>query len=319
MNQQKQQLFRNRAQPVEPLPAYHQEPEKKRSCCGCWSLLLLTVMLVIVVTGFLLIIPGRSNLLILGLDRRPGEGDAVRADVLLVVTADPSKPVAGLMSIPRDLYLEIPDQGLNRINTAHVFGELYRPGYGPVRTMHAIEQNMAIDLDGWIRLDFDGFEDIVDAAGGITIDVPRAIVDYQYPTDDFGTMVLEIPAGEQKMDGEVALQYVRTRHDSTDVERAERQQQVIQALVEKMSRPWSWFRIPWFIAAIQRSMDKDLSIIHLMRIGLAVLRTGQSGIDRLVLDTNYATPTTTSSGAWVLNPQWDMLLPAERTFFGTSR
>ena len=148
----------------------------------------------------------------------------MRADTIMVITADLAAPDLGLLSIPRDLYLSIPGQGENRINTAHIFGELDRPGGGPGRTVAAVTQNFGIPLDGWVRVDFAGFIAIVDAIGGIEIDVPEAVIDHAYPTEDYGTMTLNIPAGLQRMDGERALQYARSRHSGSDFDRAERQQ-----------------------------------------------------------------------------------------------
>ncbi len=100
-------------------------PRRRRSCSCClfWLLLLLgSLLLALALLWFFLLRPERSNVLVLGLDRRPGEGDVVRADDIMVVTADPGEPSLGLLSIPRDLYLPIPGQGENRINTANFFG-----------------------------------------------------------------------------------------------------------------------------------------------------------------------------------------------------
>jgi LCP family protein required for cell wall assembly len=258
---------------------------------------------------------GRINVLVLGIDRRPEEGDAVRADSIMVVTADPGGPLLGLLSIPRDLYLAIPGQGENRINTAHVFGELERPGGGPARTAAAISQNLGVATDGWVRFDFAGFVDVIDAIGGIELDVPEAVIDYAYPTDDYGIMTLEIPAGPQHMDGERALQYARTRHSGSDFDRSERQQLVAQAVIGKLVRPSTWPRLVPLLAALDDVVDSNLSNRQVAKLGLAVLRAGPEGVDRLVMDQEMVTPYTTSAGAAVLVPRWDHIVPRLEQMF----
>jgi LCP family protein required for cell wall assembly len=258
---------------------------------------------------------GRTNVLVLGLDRRPGEGDIARADAIMVVTADPRSPVAGLLSIPRDLYLIIPEQGENRINTAHVFAEMEEPGTGPSRTAAAVTRNFGIPIDGWVRLDFQGFVTMIDAMGGVEIDVPERIIDNAYPTEDYGTMTIDIPAGRQQMDGERALQYVRSRHSSSDFDRAERQQQLVGALLAQLSRPASWLRFPSVWRAFDDSVDKDLGFLDLLRLGLAVVRVGPGKIDHLVIDDELVTPYTTEAGAAVLAPRWELIQPKVEALF----
>jgi len=258
---------------------------------------------------------GRTNVLLLGLDRRPGEGDVVRADAIMVITVDLGKPSLGLLSIPRDLYLPIPGQGENRINTAHVFGELERPGSGPERTAAAISQSFDIPIEGWVRLDFNGFVSIIDAVGGIEVDAPEAVIDYAYPTEDYGTMTLEIPAGLQQMDGERALQYARTRHGSSDFDRAERQQLVAQALIRKLVQPSTWPRLPAIYAALYDAVETNLSFPQLARLGLAALRVGPDGVEQLVIDQELTTPLTTPGGAAVLAPRWELIRPKVTRMF----
>lgn len=275
----------------------------------------LCVVALVVLLGIVLPLNERLNVLILGLDRRPGEGDAVRADAIMVVTAKPTEPDLGLFSIPRDLYLSIPGHGENRINTAHILGEIEQAGSGPERTAATVTQNLGIPVDGWIRIDFDGFVAIIDAMGGLEIDVPQAVIDYAYPTADYGTMLLEIPAGMQQMDGERALQYARSRHGGSDFDRAERQQLLVQSVVQKLSRPASWVRLPEVYRAFSDAVDSNLSWSQLVRMGIAALRVGPDGIDRLVIDQEMVTPFTTSSGAAVLKLQRELVQPRVQEMF----
>ncbi len=294
------------------------EPRRRRRGCGCclwFGTAALGVAIVVVLILIAFALRGRVNVMVLGLDRRPGEGDAVRADTVMVVTADAGAPYLGLLSIPRDLYLLIPGQGENRINTAHVFGELDHPGGGPERTAAAIVQNFGVRVDGWVRVDFDGFVAVVDALGGITLDVPQTLVDEAYPTEDYGTMVVTIPAGVQRMDGETALRYARSRHSSSDFNRAERQQEVVQAMFGRLAQPAMWPRLPELYRVFRGSVETNLSAVQLARLGLAVLRVGSEGLDRLVIDQDMVTPALTPAGAAVLLPRWDLIRPAVEHMF----
>ncbi len=304
--------------PPTALPEGWPERRRGRRGCGCclWlgvSALGLAAALVLVALAFVL--RGRVNVLVLGLDRRPGEGDAVRADTVMMVTADAGAPHVGLMSIPRDLYVLIPGQGENRINTAHVFGELDHPGGGPERTLAAVAQNFGLQIDGWVRVDFEGFVAVVDALGGAVVDVPQTLVDDAYPTEDYGTMMVTIPAGVQRMDGETALQYARSRHGSSDFDRAERQQVVIQAMFRRLAQPATWPRLPELYDVFRGSVETDLSLVQLARLGLAVLRLGPEGPERLIIDQDMVTPTLTPAGAAVLLPRWDLIHPAVERLF----
>jgi LCP family protein required for cell wall assembly len=304
--------------PEVALPEEWRERRRGRRGCGCCLWLgaaALALAAVLVLATFAFVLRGRVNVLVLGLDRRPGEGDAVRADTVMMVTADAGAPHVGLLSIPRDLYLFIPGQGENRINTAHVFGELDHPGGGPERTAAAIVQNFGVRVDGWVRVDFAGFVAVIDALGGITLDVPQTLVDEAYPTEDYGTMVVTIPAGVQRMDGETALQYARSRHSSSDFDRAERQQEVVQAMFRRLAQPATWPRLPKLYEVFRGSVETNLSALQLARLGLAVLRVGPEGLERLVVDQDMVTPALTPTGAAVLLPRWDLIGPAVQRLF----
>lgn len=183
----------------------------------------------------------RTNVLVMGLDRRPREGDILtRTDTMMVVTIDPQTKTAGILGIPRDLYVEIPNEDgshfKERINTALEYGELYDyPGGGRQLAKDTIKRNLGIDVDYYVIIDFQGFEEVIDSLGGIDLDVPDYVYDPTYsetelPGDYFP---LEFEAGYQHMDGEHALGYARTRFDSSDLDRIQRQQQVIFAVMDK--------------------------------------------------------------------------------------
>jgi LCP family protein required for cell wall assembly len=176
----------------------------------------------------------------MGIDKRPGEqGTGFRADSLILVSMDPTTQRVGMLSIPRDLRVPIPGrEGLQPINAAYVFGELERPGYGPHLTAETVQYNLGIPIDHFVVLSFEAVINLIDAIGGITVDVPVAIDDEQFPDlYTFGYDPLHINAGLHDMDGQLALKYARTRHQDSDFDRTRRQQQVIMAIRDRVLRP----------------------------------------------------------------------------------
>lgn len=191
-----------------------------------------------------------ANLLIIGVDERPGyPQEGVRGDTLLLARLDAGRGWVSLLSIPRDTQVEVPGVGITKINVAYAQGhaqatERYGPEVTPQEGGMALaattveefldlrQRGMRVDFIATVN--FAGFEGIVDALGGVTIDVPRYILDEEYPTEDFGTMRVEFQPGPQRMDGKTALIYARTRHADSDFGRAQRQQQVVRAVLEEL-------------------------------------------------------------------------------------
>jgi LCP family protein required for cell wall assembly len=282
-------------------------------------LLLLGVITILCLSSILVygiwLTRSSTNILILGIDRRPEQGNAVRTDTILLLHAAPSQRRLAVLSIPRDLWVEIPGRGQDRINTAHIYGELTAPGSGPLLTAETVQNNFGIVVDHYLRLDFDAFKDVVDAAGGIDIDVPNPIIDNAYPTDDYGTVRIEIPAGLQHMDGTVALQYARSRHGSSDFDRATRQQQILIALAKKLISPSGWRLIPSVYRTFQTAVESDASFPDLIGLALAWQRTGEAKMEQFVIDRQLTTPFQTAQGAAVLLPRWELIRPLVQTEF----
>ena len=187
-------------------------------------------------------IKGQINILVMGLDRRPAEGDRpTRTDTMFVVTIDAASKTAGILGIPRDLWVEIPTpdgEGFfeARINTAYQTGELgdYSGG-GPRLVKDVVERNIGIEIDHYVLIDFDGFIEMIDELGGIDVFVEEEINDPFYSeTEIFGDYhPLHFEVGMHHMDGQTALDYSRTRFGNSDFDRIRRQQQVIFAAIDK--------------------------------------------------------------------------------------
>jgi LCP family protein required for cell wall assembly len=215
-----------------------------------------------------------------------------------------------MIGIPRDLWVSIPGYGQERINVAYQAG-------GSTTAKQTVSNVLGHRVDRYLLIGLEGVREIVDAVGGITIDVPQDIRDDAYPTDDYGTMTVFIPAGRQQMDGETALQYARTRHQDNDFGRIGRQQQVIGGVRAALLNPLNWPRLPAVLVAVQRTVTTDLSPLDAVAIAAAALRT-PGDTERLVIDGTLVTPFVGEGGAALLEPK-PALRPAVAEFLrGTS-
>lgn len=297
-------------------------PRPVRGCLGCaWKLPLaagLFAVIFAVVFGvvYTLAPPPRTNILVMGIDARPGEGVVTRTDTIILATVDPRQPYVGMLSIPRDLYVDIPGYGGQRINAAHVFAERDNAGSGPAKLEETVESEFGVPVHRWVRISFEGFVAIVDAAGGVTVDNEGYFIDYEYPTPDYGTMVVEFQQGKQHLDGERALQYARSRHASSDFDRSHRQGQVITGLVRQLLLPTNWWRWPAVLMAASRHIDTNLTVVDAVALTPAVLWVGPDGIDHRTFDESMAYGRTTAGGASVLEPEWDGINRVTAEMFG---
>ena len=272
----------------------------------------------------------RINILVMGLDRRVDEpaGNPTRTDTMFVVTVDPYSKTAGVFSIPRDLWVEIPDgEGgyfKERINVAYEYGPLKNyPGGGPGLAIATVEHNFDMKIDHYVVLDFVGFMELVDEVGGIDVDVKEAIWDPSYcnTTDcsDFQQVYFE--PGLQHMDGELALQYVRIRYGSNDLDRIERQQDVIRATLDAALS--AEMLIPNRAVSIydkfQDAVDTDVSAFKVP--GLALLAQDIPPENIVNISLASAVQGGFAGDAAVLFPIWDQIevLKAQLFFDGELR
>jgi LCP family protein required for cell wall assembly len=244
----------------------------------CLGTLVLTVVLFLVTLVCLFVglyalypldPPAPTNILILGADHRASSeelADTARTDAIMVVSIDPEREQIAVLSIPRDLILNAPAYGRLRANSVVREAELNNPGSGRAEMAAAVENTFDIEIDHVMWLDFQGFVDVIDAVGGVEIDVPRTIVDTRFPLpDDSGTTTVRFDAGLQWMSGETALQYARTRQADDDYARAARQQQVIAAAMQKFEDPVYWLRLPQVMMAANNNTESDFTVADVVR------------------------------------------------------
>jgi len=178
---------------------------------------------------------GRINILLLGIADSGHPGKDL-SDTIMVVSVDPINKGMAMLSIPRDLYVPLPTGGSAKINAAHAFGEEYHrdEGGGPALAKETVSNILDLPIHYFIRLNFQGFKDLVDEVGGIDIEVKKDIYDPYYPNDKtFRYEPYRISAGEHHMNGDAALKYARSRYSTSDFDRAGRQQQILVALRQK--------------------------------------------------------------------------------------
>lgn len=239
----------------------------------------------------------RVNFLLLGLDQRPGEHGPFRSDTMIVVSLDRKHKTASLISIPRDLWVPIPGYGENRINTAYFFG-------GPQLAQQTVQYNLGIPIHYYAVINFQGFERVVDTLDGITVDVPTSIYDTTYPDDDYGYQTVYIPAGRQRMNGDMALKYARVRHGASDFERMQRQQKVLLAIrnraVELNYRLVP--KLPSLWEAFGDVLDTDLSLKEALALVPLAVEVKADDIKMGAINSTMTAPFTTATGADVLWP-----------------
>lgn len=253
----------------------------------------------------------RINFLFMGVDQRCDEVGPTHTDSMMIVTVDPLSMSAGIVSLPRDLWVEIPGFGVDRINQAYYFGQAYElPGGGQALAMEAVEGLLGIPVDYYVTVDFQGFIDAVDLIGGIEVDVPEAIVDPNYPDNCYGFDPFSIEAGVQRLNGESALKYARTRATfGGDVDRAGRQQAVVLAIRDQILRlnhlPRLFIQAPQLWRTFQDNLTTNLTLEDILELALLVQDIPKNDINTAVLDYNFVYNETTPDGRQVLVPLRD--------------
>ena len=204
--------------------------------------------------------------LLMGVDRR--EGDVGRSDTLMLAAIDEENGRAALLSIPRDTRIEVGSYGYDKINHAYAFG-------GHEMTLASVSALVGVPVTHYIMIDTSAFERIVDAVGGVDIDVEKRMY-YEDPWDDNGGLVIDLQAGEQHMNGAQAIQYVRYRDGEGDIGRIGRQQRFMRALLAQFLSPQVLPRLAAVVDEVKNAVDTDLTTRQLLTLATR-LRDMESG------------------------------------------
>ena len=280
----------DRFQPVKAQPA------RKRSKRRLWFWPLIVLMLAYFLA------PLRTNVLLLGTDDSPERGAVGRTDTIILTTVIPMRPYIGMLSIPRDLWVNVPGVGEQRINTAYFFAEAGQRGAGPQAAMQTIRENFGIPVNYYALIHMYGLVGAVDALGGVNIQLNSPLGGWE--------------AGTYHVDGIQALEFVRERSSSDDFSRMKRTQILILALAGRALQPDSWARLPGFVYSALQAVDTNIPIWQIPRFAFALVRAPLFGIDSRVISREMVVPFQTSAGAQVLAPDWDAINPILLEMFG---
>lgn len=208
----------------------------------------------------------RVNILLMGVDNRNNDPHP-RSDSMVVVSIDPVTKTARMFSIMRDTWYKIPGYGFEKINAAYALG-------GPDLAIKTVSTYLQIPIHYYVKTDFQGFEKIVDAVGGVTIDVEK---DMDYIDD--GVYDIHLKKGVQLLDGKHALMYVRFRHDAmSDFARTDRQRKFLVALAEKLKTPGSLVKLPSVLDAIRPYVDTNMQLDDMLKLGKLMAEVDVNGM-----------------------------------------
>ena len=202
----------------------------------------------------MLVAKDKATVMIMGVDERAD--DVGRSDTLMVATLDPDKNQAALLSVPRDTRVKIKGHGFDKINAAYAYG-------GRKLTQETIESLLNTHIDHYIKINVHGFTKIIDALGGIDIDVEKRMY-YEDPWDDDGGLYIDLQPGMQHMDGKTAITYVRYRDEEGDIGRIKRQQNFMKAVMDKLVSPTIIPKLPAIVSAVSDSVETDMSVSEIL-------------------------------------------------------
>jgi len=222
-----------------------------------------------------------ATILVIGTDggKAPGRGDAKRSDSLLLLRTDPGTHRLAYLSIPRDLRVEIPGYGTSKVNAANQLG-------GPALTIRTVRGLTGLPVHHVVVVDFDGFRELIDALGGIEVNVPKPILSNRFDCPYKPARCREwegwrFAKGTQHMDGRRALVYSRIRTNrldpsETDVTRGSRQQAVAEAVGDEIASFGTFLRLPFAGDSLAAPLATDLSAWELAQLGWVRFRADSS-------------------------------------------
>jgi LCP family protein required for cell wall assembly len=225
-------------------------------------------------------------------------------DTLIVAAINRATDQVSMLSIPRDLWVYIPEFGYGRINIAQRIGYRinYEDGRGPGLLKRTIEENLGIPIDHWVRIGYEGFARAVDELGGVDLLVPcRTNLRFQPPTSDEQQEIILEP-GMHHLDGWTALRYVRTRRGDSDFERSQRQQRFIKAVWNQFKSPDIILKIPGLWSALKDAFQTDLKLGDVLALVPTALDLEPHRVRSLYIGRNQVDYWTTEGGASVLLP-----------------
>ncbi len=253
----------------------------------------------------------RVTILLLGLDYRDWyAGDTPHSDTMILLSVDPITSTASMLSIPRDLWVNIPGFDYGRINEAYFNGAAYNlPGGGAELARQTVEQFIGVPVQYYAVIDFNAFIKFIDEIGGVEVNPDQYV-----KIEKFGGGQEEVlePGKSYVLDGALALAYARERHtEGGDVDRARRQQEVIIAIKKRILKyqniPDLIAKAPALYQDLSSGISTNLNLQEAIQLGLLALQLDTSSIKQGVINYDMVIPTTLANGEQILRPITDKI------------
>jgi LCP family protein required for cell wall assembly len=226
------------------------------------------------------------DVLVLGVDRRPNsaEGESTRSDTMMLVRVTPATGEVKLLSVPRDLYVEVESGEKDRINTAYAYG-------GVEKARAVMEDLTGVDIDNHVIVDFEGFEKVIDAMGKVRVDVGKGVFPEHWNMGE----------GFERLNGHKALKYARYRGTpGADLDRIDHQQKLLAALRRQALRWDTVTRLPAIIKVTNENVKTDLGIMQVIPLARALVLNGEDNM--MTTAELEGNPTSLPDGEQVLVP-----------------
>lgn len=250
-------------------------------------------------SGFRYQVTRPVNILVMGIDEVPNaepgseEMFAGRTDTLLLTRIDPDQGKLNVLSIPRDTQVNIPGEGVTKINHANIAG-------GPELVADTLQANLGpVTVDRYVRVSTGAFREMVDLVGGIEIYVPKRMV-YEDQTQG---LYIDLQPGWQTLNGDQAEQFARFRADGNgDIGRVQRQQMLLRALRERLTSPTVIPRLPQIIRVMLRYVDTNLTLEEILALSTFALDLPSDGLQMVMLPGRFSAPNEFVASYWIMDP-----------------
>ena len=256
----------------------------------------------------------RVNILIMGIGGAGHDGPDL-TDSVILASLKPSTGKIALLSIPRDLWINTPDYGHVKLNSINAYAEAKAKGSGPAAETADLSLVLGQPIEYWARIDFSGFEKIINTVGGVDVTVDRSFTDSAFPVSDASNLLktVSFTAGAQHMDGKTALDFARSRHGSngegSDFARSKRQEKIILAIREKLLKAGTLlnpFTMNSLYETVRGSLATNLQTWETLRLAQAVSGLKTSDVTLSVMsDQNILVDGRNDDGSFILIPKND--------------
>lgn len=248
------------------------------------------------------------TILAAGLDSREAD-QPENADVFIIARVDVPNATVRAVSVPRDLYVSIPGFGYDKITRSYDFGSKANNSefkFGAQTMIDTVAENFGITADAVVATTFTGFEQIIDAVGGIDVENPYEVYDGEFPTVNYGYKTVDFPAGIIHLGGEDALDFCRTRHQDGDGGRVMRQHLVLLSMLKKVTSDEFRTQLPELVETHRKTVRNNLGQSRRLALALAAPSFKAQAVHFTDLN-NFVWGDTTSDGMWIYSGDWSQI------------